>query len=222
MPESLLHDEVVTLLKDLLTVWAARAPGSGRVARNLAVRWDEAHPAIGVDPDVCVLSPAPADPRLRSLRTWREGTAPPVLAIEVVSETNPRKDYAVAPDKYAASGTRELLIFDPLLSGPASHGGPVRLQLWRRDEEGQFTRVYAGDGPVYSPTLAAHFVAVEGGAKLRIATDAAGTDLWQTAEEAERAAKEAERAAKEAERAAKEAALARVAELEAALAQRGA
>ena len=103
MPESLLHDEVVALLKDLLSVWAARAPGSARVARNLAVRWDEAHPAIGVDPDVCVLSPAPADPRLRSLRTWREGTAPPVLAIEVVSETNPRKDYAVAPDKYAAS-----------------------------------------------------------------------------------------------------------------------
>lgn len=57
-------------------------------------------------------------------------------------------------------------------------------------------------------TLAAHFVAVEDGAKLRIATDAAGTDLWQTPEEAERAAKEA--------------ALARVPELEAALAQRGA
>jgi len=208
MPESLLHDEVVALVKDVLTLWAARADGSPRVARNLAVRWDEEHPAFGVDPDVCVLSPAPADPRLRSLRTWREGMSPPILAIEVVSETNPRKDYAVAPDKYAASGTRELLIFDPLLSGPASHGGPVRMQLWRRDQDGQFTRLYAGEGPVHSPTLAAYFVAVEDGAKLRIASDAAGTDLWRTPEEAERAAKEA--------------ALARVAELEAELAQRGA
>jgi len=215
MPESLLHDEVVALLKDLLTAWASRAARSLCVARNLAIRWDEEHPAIGVDPDVCVLSPAPADPRLRSVRTWRDGLTAPLLAIEVVSETNPRKDYAVAPDKYAASGTRELVIFDPLLSGPASHGGPVRLQLWRRDDDGQFTRIYAGDGPVYSPALDAHFVAVDDGERLRIASDAAGTALWQTPEEAERSAKEAERSAKEA-------ALARVAALEAELAQRGA
>ena len=36
---------------------------------------------------------------LRSVRTWLPGHGPPRLAIEVVSETNPHKDYVIAPDK---------------------------------------------------------------------------------------------------------------------------
>lgn len=71
----------------------------------------------------------------------------PRLAIEVVSTTNPTKDYVIAPDKYAASGTRELWIFDPLLAGPRSHGGPFPLQIWSRDDEGCFVRRHAGDAP---------------------------------------------------------------------------
>lgn len=232
MPESALHDEAVELLKAILAWWA-RSRDNVQIARNLAVRWDEREPRIGVDPDVCVLSPAP--PRegadLRSVRTWKPGHAPPLLAIEVVSENDPHKDYVVAPDKYAASGTRELWVFDPLLAGPTAHGGPFRLQVWRRDDEERFVRVYAGDGPAYSEVVCAHLVAVDQGRSLRIADDADGARLWPTPEEAERAAKEAERAAKQAERAAKETAqaaqhaeraakeeaLARVALLEAAL-----
>jgi hypothetical protein len=228
MPESPLHDDIVMYLRALLAAWVSRM-GEARVARNLAVRWDEEHPTFGVDPDVCVLAPPPPEFfEQRSVRTWLAGHRAPVLAIEVVSETNPRKDYAVAPDKYAASGTGELVVFDPLLSGPNTQGGPFRLQLWRRDEGGTFGRVYAGEGPAYSSTLDAHLVAVEEGRRLRIANDAPATDFWLTeaeaeraAKETERAAKETERAAKEAERAAKEAALARVAGLEAELARRG-
>ena len=213
MPESVLHDEAVAFLKALLTAWASRSGGM-QVARNLAVRWSEVNPRIGVDPDVCVLSPPPPEGNgLRSLRTWEVGHAAPLLAVEVVSETNPRKDYVVAPDKYAASGTRELWIFDPLLAGPASHGGPFRLQVWVRTEEGTFTRVYAGEGPVRSETVRGYLVVVDEGRKLRITEDASATAFWLTAEEAERAAKEEERAAKEA-------ALARIAALEAELANR--
>jgi Uma2 family endonuclease len=235
MPESTLHDDVCQLLKLILTWWAwAQRAGAARVVRNLAVRWDPEHPRNGVDPDVCVLSPAPpGDPDLRSLLTWTPGAPSPLLAIEVVSETNPHKDYVAAPDKYAACGVTELWIFDPVLAGPDVRGGPHRLQVWRR-EDGSFVRVYAGEGPFRSPVLDAHLVVVEGGRKLRIASDAEGSQLWPTAEEAERAAKEAERAAKEAERAAKEAeraakeaeraakeaALSRIAELEAELARR--
>ena len=198
MPESTVHDEAVDFLKLLLLAWAARV-GNARVARNLAVRWDASHPKNGVDPDVCVLSPPPpGSPDLTSLLTWQAGHAPPLLAIEVVSENNPRKDYVVAPDKYAASGTRELWIFDPLLAGPASQGGPHRLQVWSRTE-GELVRVYAGPGPVWSPALGACLVPIEGGRKLRIAEDLEGTKVWMTAEEA---------------------ALARVAELEAELARR--
>jgi Uma2 family endonuclease len=213
MPESVVHDQAVEMLKAILAAWAARA-GAAFVARNLAVRWTEEHPGIGVDPDVCVLEPAPPGASdLRSVRTWLPGHTPPKLAVEVVSETNPHKDYAIAPDKYAASGTGELWIFDPLLAGPAVHGGPYRLQIWSRSADGDLSRIYAGDGPARSPLLDAWLVATDEGRKLRIAEDEGATRFWLTAAEAERTAKEAERTAKEA-------ALARVAELEAALKQR--
>ena len=205
MPESVVHDQAVDLLKAILAAWAARA-GNAFVARNLAVRWEEAHPRIGVDPDVAVFSPPPPSAaELRSVRTWLPGQAAPLLAIEVVSETNPHKDYAVAPDKYAACGVAELWIFDPLLSGPTAHGGPFRLQVWHRQGDGDLVRVHAGDGPARSPALGAWLIATDEGRKLRIADDETATSFWLTTEEVERAAKEA--------------ALARIAELEAKLAQ---
>lgn len=197
MPESVVHDHAVELLKALLVAWAAR-DGAAFIARNLAVRWEETKPRVGVDPDVCVLRPAPPDANdLRSVRTWIPGHVAPILAIEVVSESNPHKDYAVAPDKYAASGCGELWIFDPLLAGPSVHGGPFLLQVWQRNAEGDFVRLYAGAGPCRSPTLDAFLVVTEEGRKLRIAEDEHATRFWSTTEEA---------------------AVARVAELEAALA----
>ncbi|MFO0759218.1 MAG: Uma2 family endonuclease [Byssovorax sp.] len=197
MPESQPHDLVIDLLKALLVAWVARAHLDAQVARNLAVRWDEAHPNIGIDPDLCVITPrTPEGDDLTSLRTWCEGHTAPRLAIEVVSESNPRKDYRDAPDRYAASGTQELVIFDPKLAGPHAHGGPFRLQVWRRESDddeggGDFTRVYAGEGPVRSEVLGAWLVAVDEGRRLRIADDEGGTSWWMTAEETERAAKEA-------------------------------
>ena len=127
-----------------------------------------------------------------------------------MSETNPHKDYSVGPDKYAASGTGELWIFDPLMAGPTGWGGPHRLQIWHRQPDGDFVRVYAGDGPARSPTLDAYVVPTDEGRKLRVADDALASRFWLTGEERDRAAKEEERAAKET-------ALARVAELEAAM-----
>ena len=123
-----------------------------------------------------------------------------------MSDTNPRKDYVIAPDKYAASGTGELWVFDPLLAGPNSHGGPCRLQVWQRDEEGRLARTHAGEGPAMTRLLGAHLVVMGEGRELRIAGDAAGSELWLTGEEAERTAKEQ--------------ALARVAALEEALRKR--
>jgi Uma2 family endonuclease len=207
MPESVAHRDAVTLLQALLLHWARGR--NVQIVANLAVRWDEAHPSIGLDPDVAVLSPPPPPDGegLRSVRTWEQGHSAPLLAIEVVSTTNPKKDYVIAPDKYAASGTGELWIFDPLLAGPRNHGGPFRLQVWQRDEEGRLVRTYAGDGPGTTRVLGAHLVVTDDGHKLRVADDAEGKTLWLTGEEAERAEKEA--------------ALARVAALEEALRRRG-
>ena len=201
MPESVVHDAAVELLKSLLDLWATRT--GAFVARNLAVRWVEARPQVGVDPDVSVFREPPANPtELRSIKAWIEGHQPPAIAVEVVSETNSIKDYASAPDKYAASGTTELWVFDPLLAGPSAQGGPYRLQVWTRAADG-FTRVYAGNGPAFSPELGAHLVVVESGRKLRVADDAEGARLWPTPAEE------------------RDAALTRVAELEAELRRRG-
>ncbi len=200
VPESQPHDIVLDLLKALLLYWARRSGKDVQVARNLAVRWDEARPRIGIDPDLCLIEPrTPEGDELQSLCLWKDGHHPPGLAIEVVSENNSRKDYTVAPEKYAASGTRELWIFDPKLHGPKSHGGPFRLQIWQRTGD-SFSRTYAGDGPARSTAVNAWLFVVDEGRRLRVADDEAGTEWWQTAEEAERAAKEG--------------ALARLAELE--------
>ena len=239
MPESELHRYIVDLLRSILQVWATR---EWYVGCNLAVRWERSRPQIGLDPDVCLISPPPVgarERRITSLRTWLPGNPTPALAFEIVSESNSNKDYAKAPAKYAACGVDELLIFDPLRCGPAANGGPFLLQHWQRAADGSFARSHAGEGPAWSRILGAWISPVDDA--LRIANDEAGIDRWPTreelddaekraeraakeaeraAKEAERAAKEAERAAKEAERAAKEAALARVAELEAELAKR--
>ncbi|MCL2779752.1 MAG: Uma2 family endonuclease [Polyangiaceae bacterium] len=220
MPQSTPHDDAIDLIKAILAWWARSQPNT-RVVHDLAIHWDEEHPSVGLSPDVAVLRPAPPNDSnggLRSVRTWEPGHTPPILAIEVVSETNPRKDYEIVPDKCKACGTPELCVFDPHLAGPRrgrgtrGESGPHRLQLWRHNEKGELKRVYAGEGPVYSPTLNAYFIAVDEGLKLRISDDEAGLQWWLTGEEVERKAKEAERVAKEA-------ALARIAELEAQLAK---
>jgi len=212
MPESIPHDLAVELLKAILAHFAATVRKTAFVARNLAVRWDEQNPSVGVDPDVCLLDPAPPGVQdLTSLRTWLPGHVTPQLAVEVVSE-NPKKDYSIAPDKYGAAGVRELWVFDPLLAGPSAHGGPYRLQTWVREGD-EFFRTHAADAPAFSPLLEAWLVPSADGRLLRIADDRDGNHPWPTAEEAERAERDAERAAKEA-------ALARVAELEAELRRR--
>ncbi|MGZ3473882.1 MAG: Uma2 family endonuclease [Polyangiales bacterium] len=227
VPESQPHDHKSELIRDLLTHWVARTGLDAQVARNLAVRWDPEHWRVGVDPDVCLIVPkTPERDELESLLTWKEGHAPPRIAFEIVS-TNATKDYEAAPEKYAVSGTFELVIFDEALRGPRVRGGPHRIQVWRRTDEGGFERMAAGDGPFFLEALHAWVFAVDEGRRLRFADDREGTQWWTTAEEAERTAKEAalvdvqhERAEKERERAEKERALARIAELEAEMRRR--
>ncbi|NUQ76712.1 MAG: Uma2 family endonuclease [Polyangiaceae bacterium] len=234
VPESRRHDLVSDRIKGLLAGFAARSGRSMKIGRNLALRWSKKRPQIGVDPDVYVLEPPPpGGDEFESLKLWKPGCFPPILAVEVVSKSRADKDYAASPEKYAACGVPELWVLDPKMCGPKARGGPFRIQVWRRGKDGDFRRVYAGEGPAFSEVLRAWLFTVDEGRSFRIADDQAGTSWWMTPEEAERAAKEAERAekeaeraakeaeraAKEAERAAKEAALRRVAELEARLAE---
>ena len=234
MPENPLQVAICDLLKLILAAWCARRNASALVSGNVALRWDPKNPRVGVDPDVYLVEPAPPlGLTSKSLRTWVEGHAPPRVAIEVVSDATADEDYNVKPAKYAASGTRELWIFDPLMRGP-KHGDAVRLQVWRRGPRGGFRRVYAGDGPARSEELGAWLVVTDDGLRLRLADHESGEGLWLTGEEAARFAaeaarnaavaardaaeaarnaEEAARNAEEAERAAKDLALAEVARL---------
>jgi hypothetical protein len=224
VPESLPHDAAAHRLKVLLEGWASRLDRPCFVPRNLAVRWLESSPKVGIDPDVCVLDPPPPDVNdLSSLCLWKPGHLPPSICFEIVSRNHPHKDYAELQDRYALVGTRELVVFDPFLAGPSALGGPVLLQLWRRDSVGVLERVHAGDSPVASEVLGGWLVPTA--TTLEIADDRGGVRRWPTWEELaatrrveverERTEKERERAEKERERAARIELERRIADIEA-------
>jgi hypothetical protein len=198
VPEAPVHHDVAQRTTLLLEHWAARQERPMRVLRNLALRWLEEYPKTGVDPDVCLLAPPPPDlDEVGSVCLWKPGHVVPPICFEVVSRKHPYKDYSVLQDRYAAVGTHELVVFDPLLAGPRSLGGPVPLQLWRRDAAAGFERVHFGNEPVYSEVLDAWIIAE--GRMLHFAEDRAGLQRWLT--QAERAEADAERARLDAERA---------------------
>jgi Uma2 family endonuclease len=238
VPESTAHDAAVLRIYLLLSEWAKGQPGNVRVARNLAVRWFPDHPQSGIDPDLSILAPAPEEMAddLESLCLWKPGHVAPRFCVEVVSHRHPHKDYVDVIDRYASLGVEELFVFDPLLYGPRKLGGPVTLQLWRRDATGVFERVHFSNEPVHSHALSAWLHFEDG--QLEIADDRAGTERWlteleheraeheralakaereRTEKERERAEKERERTEKERERAARLDLERRVAELEAQL-----
>jgi hypothetical protein len=98
-----------------------------------------------------------------------------------------------------------------MLAGPKSLGGPVALQLWRRDAGRAFDRLHFGNAPVYSEILDAWIIAE--GRSLLIADDRAGARRWLTEAEinalqakdaqanAQRAEADAQRAQADAQRA---------------------
>ena len=200
MAEGSEHRLTCELLEEILRAWVERTARGATVYANLAVRWDEEHPTIGVDPDVCLVEPSPPDPKIQSLCTWLEGHHPPRVAVEVVSPRTASKDYVDGPAKYAASGTREVWVFDPKRAGRGWMGGPWVLQLWRRSRAGAFRQAYAGDGPAYSKELGAWLAVTDDGTRLRIADDEAGERLWWTGKETADARAEAERTRADVER----------------------
>ncbi len=210
MPESRPHDLEGEHLRQLFLGWQLRFHlRHMAIGRNIAVRSDQTHPKVGVDPDVYILENPPAGfDHVTSMRLWESGYFPPLLAVEIVSESRPEKDYTQSPLKYAVNGTRELWIFDPKMCRRPKNGAPIRLQVWRRDDNGNFTLIYAGEGPVYSEAVHAWVFVTNEGQNINIADDAEGTQWWMTPAEQEREAKLEERAAKEQALAAKEQALA--------------
>lgn len=169
--------------------------------------WVRDQPLVRVSPDVYLLDDPPPPPYPRMWQTWLPGHRPPRWALEIVSE-DVKKDYEDTPLKYAQLGTRELVIFDPQAALRGEKWGQrVPLQIYRRDEDGAFVRVYAGEGPVWSDELGACLVARPHGAsvRLRIALDPEGKELVPTAAERARSEEQARRDAEQARRDAEQA-----------------
>lgn len=203
VPESPVHDEIADRLRNVLVAWQTQVHPAGAVRRNLAIRWDEVHPRVGVDPDVCWLETVPPgfhDGLVDSLRLWLPGHRVPALAVEIVSRSHPYKDYARVQDKYAVVGVRELWVYDPYQFGPRSLGGPVLLQLWERTPEGVLRETHHADTPVRSPLLGAWLIP-HAKDHLELAAESDGTGSWLTHAEQERTRADEERTRADEERA---------------------
>jgi Uma2 family endonuclease len=159
--------------------------------------WRQDEPLVRVSPDVYVLDDPPPPPRPKSWQTWLPGHRPPRFAIEIVSD-DWVKDYEQNPRKYLQLGCPELVIFDPeAVLGAGEGQGRVPLQVYRRDADGAYVRVYAGPGPAHSKELNIWLQARREGpvARLRLSYDEEGARLVPTEAEARRAEAEARKAA---------------------------
>lgn len=220
MGESLLHFEINRLFVELLRNWLAERGDTKTFAGgNTFFQWIDGEPDVQISPDAYTLDRVPR-PLPDCIQTWLPHHLPPRFALETVS-ARWRKDYADNPKKYAHLGCRELAIYDPEHDGPRHSKERVALQIFRRSADGQFMRVYAGDGPALAIELGAWLIECDsdGGRRLRLARDPAGAQWVPTlAEVAERerarAQNEAQRAQNEAQRAQSEAQRAQAAEAE--------
>ncbi len=185
--------------------------------------WMKSEPRVRVSPDVYLLDDPPPPPLPAMWKTWK-GHKPPRLALEIVSGDDKKrarwkKDYEDNPEKYSRLGSNELVVFDPDVAvGLAPEPERVILQVYRRQADNSFVRVYSGSGPAESRELGAYFVLtfVGAAARLRVSRDAAGTDIVPTTKEksiadtaarlrAEAQTKEADAKAKKADAKAKKA-----------------
>lgn len=184
VPETPLHDGIIQVLLLVLQHWASKLERSVLVTSNLGCRWDPSDARVGADPDVVLVEPAPPEgEQLSTLRIWEPGHSPPRVAIEVVSANTAEKDYLDAPARCARLGVREVWVFDPLLQGPATTGGPFVLQVWRANGS-ELERQHAGATPAWSEEMDAWLVVTDEGARLRLASDRDGEELWPTRAEA--------------------------------------
>jgi Uma2 family endonuclease len=208
VPESPEHDEHAAHLRSVLAAWLSRASQPGAVQRNLAIRWVQQNPKVGVDPDVCwvdTLPPGWSEGEIDCLQLWLPGHRVPRLAIEIVSRSHPYKDYSCIQDKYAVVGVDELWVYDPRKFGPRILGGPVLLQVWARSASGVLVRRHFADTPAKSELLGA-WLHPRAGDHLVIADDPEGLRAWPTPQEVERtrAEQESARAKQESARAERE------------------
>ncbi len=147
-----LHQQVIRELINSLS-WAARGPrwGVGGQTRIEGFRRSDGL-QIPLLPDVFVYA-RPWDARRGSLSIAVDG--PPLLTIEVISDSTWQGDVDVADEKvhaYGEAGVHEYVVFDP--TGDIL---PERVRAWRRGEERMAPWPAGDDGRWHSRELGVSF-----------------------------------------------------------------
>jgi hypothetical protein len=177
VPETHRHLELRTALYQTVQ----RALGDrATVGSEQFIFWDPSDPKQRCAPDLMVrfgVSKRGFD----SWKVWEDGA--PELAVEIISASDAspaawRRKIA----RYRKLGVRELVGFDPALSGQP-------LRIWDHVDGDLVERDPSDPAFCRSDALDAFWCVrtdVHGELELRVANDAAGTDLWLTPAEAER------------------------------------
>ena len=192
MGEHLLQRNIAEFLRGLLSRLLATRGEVALVGADQFIYWQKGDPKKVVAPDVYVLPGVDPDTLVPCWKTWERGLAPS-FALEVVSSNDVDKDYRRSPERYAALGVDELVLFDPEhLMTPDR----VRWQVYRRLKRRGFVRVAATDDDrVESRALGCwlRVVGSEGRLRVRVGLGADGSELFASEAEALRAEASAER-----------------------------
>jgi hypothetical protein len=128
---------IAEVLRPSIARWYASLGKPRLVGACQLLYYKRGNPSKVVAPDVYDLPGVPPDTRIRSWQVWKTGIVPD-LAIEVVSSSDPYKDDADPPPRYAELGVKELVIFDPDYEQGSDR---VRWQRFRRLKRRGFVRV---------------------------------------------------------------------------------
>jgi hypothetical protein len=196
MGEPTLETFVRVVLLPLLERYLAARGLTAFVGSNQFIYWAQFEPTRLVAPGLYVVPGLSPRTQFDSIQTWVDGRVPS-FAFEIVSQDK-RKDYVLAPERYAELGVRELVIYDPKAARRRGEG--VVWQVYRRLAKRGFVQVEATQADrVRSKVLGCFLREVRGprGAlELRLGAGPSGDELVPTEAEAERAEKERERAAR--------------------------
>jgi hypothetical protein len=187
--EDILQRWIVELLRPLIDRWFRERGVRAFVGADQFIYYRQHAPTLRVSPDIYVLPGVARDTRVPSWKTWEKGIVPS-FALEIVSR-DWEKDYVDAPERYAAAGVTELVVFDP---SPERNRERAPWQLFRRIRGRPLVRVEVSRGDrVRSRVLGCFLRSVGhgGSLRLRLGVGPHGDHLFPTAEEAERGAKEA-------------------------------
>jgi len=180
---------IVELLRPLLERWLALSGKPTFVGADQFIYYEQFHPNKVVAPDLYVLPGVQPGRRIKTWKVWKTGIVPS-FALEVVSSSDPDKDYHEVITRYDELGVGELIVFDP---DHESGEDRVRWQRYRRLKRRGFVPVEASNADRIRSRVLGCFLRVAGSgddARLRLGTGLAGDEPGPTEAEAERAAKE--------------------------------